>query len=148
MRQTLKIVLPLIVSVVVISLLFAVYQMRLQKRTLQSDLSHRAETLGENFQDTVAPAFRGAPDRELQRLTERMVQREHLEGVEIYDAHGKGIISTVGLDHFFDNQPDAATRAVQGDAGVGQFTTVAGMPVHIYAMPLHRNGQLSGSFVL
>ena len=41
MRTTLKIILPLVVSVVVVSLLFAAYQVRTQKRILRNDLSRR-----------------------------------------------------------------------------------------------------------
>ena len=55
MRTTLKIVLPLIVSVAVVSLLFAAYQVRTERRNLRSDLSRRAEILGESLQETVEP---------------------------------------------------------------------------------------------
>ncbi len=55
MRTTLKIVLPLIVSVAVVSLLFAAYQVRREKRILRTDLSRRAEILGESLQEGVEP---------------------------------------------------------------------------------------------
>ncbi len=54
MRTTLKIVLPLIISVVVVSLLFAVYLVRTDKRMLRNDLSRRAEILAESLQEIVA----------------------------------------------------------------------------------------------
>ena len=46
MRTTLKIVLPLIVSVAVVSSLFAGYQVRTDRRNLRNELSRRAEILG------------------------------------------------------------------------------------------------------
>ena len=49
MRTTLKIVLPLIISVVVVSLLFSVYQVRTEKRMLRNELSRRAEILAETL---------------------------------------------------------------------------------------------------
>jgi hypothetical protein len=52
MRTTLKIVLPLIVSVAVVSLLFAGYQVRTERRNLRGDLSRRAEILGDSLQET------------------------------------------------------------------------------------------------
>jgi cell division protein FtsL len=55
MRTTLKIILPLIVSVAAVSLLFAAYQVRTEKRTLRNDLSRRAEILGESLQESVEP---------------------------------------------------------------------------------------------
>ena len=45
MRTTLKLVLPLIISVALVSLLFAAYQVRTQRRNLRTDLSRRAELL-------------------------------------------------------------------------------------------------------
>jgi cell division protein FtsL len=62
MRTTLKIVLPLIVSVAVVSLLFAAYQVRTEKRNLRNELSRRAEILGESLQDNAEPLLeRGGP---------------------------------------------------------------------------------------
>ncbi len=68
MRTTLKIVLPLIVSVAVVSLLFAAYQVRREKRILRNDLSRRAEILGESLQEGVEPLLDRGPDKGLQRL--------------------------------------------------------------------------------
>src|ERR1700716_4105291 len=72
MRTTLKIVLPLIVSVAVVSLLFAAYQVRTEKRLLRNDLSRRAEILGESLQESIEPLLDRAPDRSLQRLGRRV----------------------------------------------------------------------------
>src|SRR2546427_13252952 len=89
MRTTLKIVLPLIVSVSAVSLLFAAYQVRTEKRILRNDLSRRAEILGESLQESVEPLLERAPERSLQRLVDRFGQREHLKGVAVYNAAGK-----------------------------------------------------------
>jgi trehalose-6-phosphate synthase len=148
MRKTLKIVLPLIVSVVTVSLLFAGYQVRREKRELQNDLSHRAEILGENLQDSVEPIYRGKPDRELQRIIDRFAQREHLKGIVIYDTEGVAILSTPGVNQLFEDPPDAATRAAAIDAGAGQYFTATGMPYHVYALPLHDDGEPEGELAL
>ena len=50
MRTTLKIVLPLIVSVGSVSLVFAGYQVRNQRRILRNDLARRSEILAESLQ--------------------------------------------------------------------------------------------------
>src|ERR1700675_4541705 len=86
MRTTLKIVLPLIVSVAVVSLLFAAYQVRTERRTLRGDLSRRAEILADSLQETVEPMLDHGPNKNLQRLVARFGQREHLKGVAVYAA--------------------------------------------------------------
>ena len=53
MRTTLKIVLPLIISVAVISLLFAGYQVRTERRNLRNELSRSAVILGESLQESI-----------------------------------------------------------------------------------------------
>jgi trehalose-6-phosphate synthase len=157
MRTTLKIILPLIVSVVAVSLLFAAYQVRTEKRTLRADLSRRAEILGESLQESVEPLLERAQERSLQRLVERFGQREHLKGVAIYNTAGSTLAITPGLSPVFRLRPTAAGRAAQADRGAGEFLGAeqfnAGnleeaVPIHIYALPLHANGELVGSLAL
>ena len=141
MRTTLKIVLPLIVSVVVVSLLFAAYQVRTQKRILRNDLSRRAEILAESLQENVEPLFdRALPDKSLQRLVDRFGQREHLKGIVVYNANGAVLAATSGLTPFFQSRPATATHAALQDSGYGEFVRIDDVPMQVYAMPLHRNG--------
>src|SRR5712691_6603794 len=128
MRTTLKIVLPLIVSVSAVSLLFAAYQVRTEKRILRSDLSRRAEILGESLQESIEPLLDRAPDRSLQRLVERFGQREHLKGVAAYSDAGTPLAITSGLAPVFRLRPTAAARAEQEDAGVGEFLSAEQTP--------------------
>jgi alpha,alpha-trehalose-phosphate synthase [UDP-forming] len=149
MRTTLKIVLPLIISVVVVSLLFAVYQVRTQKRMLRNDLSRRAEILAESLQENVEPLFdRALPDKSLQRIVDRFGQREHLKGIAVYNANGVVLALTPGLPTSFQTRPATATRAALRDAGLGEFLSIGDSPMQLYAMPLHRNGQAVGTLVL
>jgi alpha,alpha-trehalose-phosphate synthase [UDP-forming] len=148
MRTTLKIVLPLIISVVVVSLFFAAYQVRTQKRILRNDLSRRAEILAESLQENVEPLLDRAPEKNLQRLVDRFGQREHLKGVVVYNSNGAVLASTPGLASFFPSRPAAAVHAAEHDAGYAEFTRVNNTPIHVYALPLHRNAQAAGTLVL
>jgi trehalose 6-phosphate synthase len=156
MRTTLKIILPLIVSVAAVSLLFAAYQVRTEKRILRNDLTRRTEILGESLQENVEPLLEHGQERNLQRLVERFGQREHLKGVAIYDARGAVLAITSGIAPAFRMRPAAASRAAQQDAGIGEYLTAeqlnAGstetMPIHVYALPLHNGGAIAGTLVL
>jgi trehalose-6-phosphate synthase len=157
MRTTLKIVLPLIVSVAAVSLLFAAYQVRTEKRNLRNELSRRAEIQGESLQESVEPLLEPGSERNLQRLVERFAQREHLKGAAVYDASGTTLAITTGLPGVFRSRPTAATRAAQKDAGVGEFLSrdqvvtgndIERVPIHIYALPLHRGGVVAGTVAL
>ena len=148
MRTTLKIVLPLIISVAAVSLLFAAYQVRTDRRILRNDLSRRAEILGESLQDNVEPMLDKAGDKNLQRLVDRFGQREHLKGVAVYGADGKVLAITPGLPAVFRAEPAIAVHAAQKDAGFGEFLKVEHLPMHVYALPLHSNGKLAGALAL
>jgi len=157
MRTTLKIVLPLIVSVGTVSLLFAAYQVRREKRTLRNDLSRRTEILGESLQENIEPLLERAPEKNLQRLVERFAQREHLKGVAVYNADGVPLAITAGLPAIFRLPPAAAVRAAKEDSGVGEFLSADSIvsidpekatPLHIYALPLHHDGEMAGTLAL
>src|SRR5213080_5391808 len=157
MRTTLKIILPLIVSVASVSLFFAAYQVRTEKRNLRNDLLRRAEILGESLQESVEPLLEPPREKDLQHFIERFGQREHLKGVAVYNSAGVALAITAGLPAAFKVCPTAATHAAQEDAGVGEFlnaeqtasiTEDSNGPIHIYALPLHRNSEIVGTQAL
>src|SRR5216683_2121441 len=149
MRTTLKLISPLIVSVVVVSLVFAGYQVRTERRVLRNDLSRRAEILGESLQESVEPQFdRPLPDKSLQRLVDRFGQREHLKGVAVYDANGVALAVTSGLASLLWLRPAAAAHAAEREAGYAEFLQVNDTPIHVYALPLRHNGHAVGTLAL
>src|SRR5499427_9276920 len=157
MRTTLKIVLPLIVSVGTVSLVFAGYQVRNERRILRNDLARRAEILADSLRESVEHLLDRGQEKNLQRLVERYGQREHLKGIVIYDDSGHALAMTPGLAPFLPLHATDATRATRGNAGVGEFLppqeTSApkesdAVPVHVYAMPLHSDDEIGGVLLL
>ena len=55
MRNSLRFVLPLVTSVALVALLFAVYQVSAERHSLRNDLSHRADALASSLQDRFSP---------------------------------------------------------------------------------------------
>src|SRR5215510_7510901 len=103
MRTTLKIVLPLVVSVAAVSLLFAGYQVRTERKNLRTDLARRAESLAESLQESIEPQFEKqdrASERVMQRVVDRFAQREHMKGIGIYEANGNAIVLSPTLGAF------------------------------------------------
>jgi trehalose-6-phosphate synthase len=141
MRTTLKLVSPLIVSVAIVSLLFAGYQVRTQKRILRNELVHRAETLGESLQESVEPLSERGAERHLQRLVDRFGQKEHLRGVAVYDAAGTVEAASPAIGGAFRQQPHAAVRAIELAAGYGEFSGEGDSAVYVYAVPVQADGK-------
>jgi trehalose-6-phosphate synthase len=148
MRTTIKMVVPLIVSVAAGCLLFAAYQVHTQRRILRSDLSHRAEILGASLQESVQPLLDPGADGSIQQAIERFSQREHLKGIAVYDASGATLAATSGLSAQLQSQPAAAIRAASQGLVYGEFVRIGEMPLHIYALPLRLNGQTAAALVV
>ena len=148
MRTTVKLVLPLALSVVLVSLLYASYEYRTQRRSLYNDLSRRAATLAETLQESVEAVPGRATDKNLQRMVARIGQREHLLGVAIYDRSGKVLAITPDHPPYFEECPNTAARSDRLDAGVADFLSVAGLPLYVYALPLHRDTEQTGTVLV
>ena len=148
MRTTLKLVLPLALSVVLVSLLYASYQYRTQRRSLYNDLSRRAATLAETLQESVEAVPGRATDKNLQRMVARIGQREHLLGVAIYDRSGKVLAITPDHPQYFEERPNTAARSDKLGAGAADFLSVAGLPLYVYALPLHRDTEQTGTLLV
>jgi trehalose 6-phosphate synthase len=140
--------LPLALSVAAISLLFAGYQVRTERRNLSHDLTRRAENLGDSLQETVEHLLELNSPRSLQRLVQRFGQREHLKGLAVYDESGKELAITEGLPSQLKVRPELLSKAANNKSGMGVFIRADNLPLYAYAMPLERNGQLEGTIAI
>ncbi|MGB6884723.1 MAG: hypothetical protein WBE10_11805, partial [Candidatus Acidiferrum sp.] len=145
MRTTTKVALPLALSVAAISLLFAGYQVRTEKRNLNHDLVHRAENLGESLQETVEHLMEQNSPRSLQRFVERYGQREHLRGLAVYDEEGRALEITEGLPPELKTRPKAVSKVTDNAAGEGEFLHTGDLQLYIYELPLERDGKAAGT---
>ena len=148
MRTTLKMVVPLIVSVAAGCLLFAAYQVHTQRRVLRNDLSLRAEVLADSLQASIEPSLERGSRREISRLIERVGQRENLQGVAVYDPDGNVLAATSGLSAALQSESAAAIRAPGHNVAYGEFVRMDNRPLHIYALPLRSNGESAGTLVV
>jgi len=151
LRTTLKLVLPLIISVALVSLLFAAYQVRVQRKNLRNDVSRRAELLAESLQEAVEPLFEKNErnsEKAMQRVVDRFAQREHMQGIAVYESD-KGLrVMNSSLGESFKQPPGAMKRSIELNAGQGEFTQAAGVPVFIYSVPLTRGEKTSGALLV
>jgi alpha,alpha-trehalose-phosphate synthase [UDP-forming] len=151
LRTTLKLVLPLITSVALVSLLFAAYQVRTERRNLRNDLARRAELLTESLQESIQPLFEKNErnsEKSMQRVVDRFAQREHMKGIAVYEAGGNLSVMTSTLGEAFKQMPAVAQKSVAADAGHGEFTQVADTPMYLYALPLERGGKAAGALLV
>jgi alpha,alpha-trehalose-phosphate synthase [UDP-forming] len=151
MRTTLKIVLPLVVSVAAVSLLFAGYQVRTERKNLRTDLTRRAEMLAESLQESIEPQFekkeRGS-ERAMQKVVDRFARREHMKGIAVYEADGSPLAMTSALGPYFRSAPAVAVQAIAKDKSESDSESVDDTPLYFYSLPLHRSEQAAGALLV
>jgi trehalose-6-phosphate synthase len=148
MRLSLRLISALIFGVVLVSLLFSYLRVRDEKQALRADLRMRAALLAESLQEGVQPLLEHHAELGLQRMVDRFGDREHLTGIAVYDAKGAIAAKTRGLEPILAAHPETLARATTTQQGYGEFIRDAGTPMHIYVLPLQREGVLVGSLVI
>jgi hypothetical protein len=141
----------LVISVALVSLLFAAYQVRSQRKNLRSDVSRRAELLAESLQESIQPSFEKNDrnsERAMQKVVDRFAQREHMKGIAVYESGGNLVVMTSTLGEAYKHEPSVASRSMQHNAGQGEFTSIADVPIFLYAMPLQRADKAAGALLV
>ncbi|HYA96130.1 MAG TPA: trehalose-6-phosphate synthase, partial [Terriglobales bacterium] len=143
--RILKLFVPVLLAVIVVSLLFSGYQVRRDRRIQERDLSRRARMVADSLEESVTPLLDSR--HELQRLAERLVNREGLQGLGVYDRNGHVLAMSSGFSQQLPSPPAAMQRAVESGAGVGEFVTLHDRAAYVYAEPLMRDQELAGTLV-
>ena len=144
-----RLIVSLIVGITLVTLAFSYNEVHAQKEGLRRDLERRAEVLAESMAGNVEPYLQKGSRRELQRIVERFGNREHLDGVAIYDKQGALVAITSGLAPLLNGQPSVVAEAISQDHGAGQFTRLdKASVVHVYALPLHSGDTVVGSMAI
>jgi len=137
-----KLFIPVLLAVIAVSLLFSGYQVRRDRRIQERDLSRRATMVAKSLNENVTPLLES--HHELQRLVDRLVDREGLEGLCVYDRRGRILALSSGYGQRLQSPPAAVQRALENDTGTGEFVTLQDGRSYIYAEPLMRDQELAG----
>jgi trehalose 6-phosphate synthase len=136
MRASLKIAVPLTISLALASLSVAVYRVQGERRALREDLSERARAFAAGLRDKVEPLADGSKG-ELNRLLELVTPRERVKSIAVYDADGRVLASTPNPGSDAATQPAIASRAASTGQGVGEFVRAGDNHVYAYAVPVY-----------
>jgi alpha,alpha-trehalose-phosphate synthase [UDP-forming] len=143
-----RLIVSLIVGITLVSLGFSYYQVVREKHALRSDLERRAEVLGESVAGNVEKSWETGSERGLQRLVQRFGNREHLLGVAVYDRQGKVIAITSELGAVLTTTPPEVGKAMAEGHEESSFARAGNDPVHIFALPLHRQDAVEGALAV
>jgi trehalose 6-phosphate synthase len=148
LRRTLKLILPLVVSVILVSLLYTVHQIQTERRNLRNDLTRRSAIVAEYIAEAMESSQTGVTSSSLSRLLEHSNSHESVSGIAVYDPTGTVLAITTGLPLLFDRRPPSASRAASLGTPTSDFIHMEGTTIHVYSLPVRRNGQAIGTAVV
>jgi trehalose-6-phosphate synthase len=143
-----RLIVSLIAGITLVSLAFSYYQVVGEKRRLRSDLERRADDLGESVAGNVEKSWEGGSEHGLQRLVQHFGNREHLLGIAIYDRQGKVVAVTPQLADVLATMPPAVKQTIADGHEQNSFMRIGDDPVHICALPLHRQDEIAGGLAV
>lgn len=135
-------------SVAVVSLLSAGYQVRSKRRAQRVELQHRSQVLAESLQTNAETLLKNDSGRNLQRLVERFANREHLVGVAVYDKDGKPLAVTPALQTLLGTRPAVVDQAIARGQEAGEFQRTGAKYLHVYAVPLLNEQETIGGLAV
>jgi trehalose-6-phosphate synthase len=142
MRLRFVLISSLVVGIVVVSYLFAIYQVGAAKRTMRSEVRSRSELLAESLEVSAEPLIERREYKELKRLVGGFRSRERLEGIAIYDDRGALLDTNSDFAPKLKTVPPIVDQAIAQNQGAGSFFDFGQTLFHGYALPLHRKGKV------
>jgi len=133
----------LVAVLAVVAFAFSYFQYRNEKR----DLRRRVELLAESIQESVQPHLAKGSRLDLQRIVDRLGNREHLAGIVVYDLRPAPIAMTSGLSERFPDQSFLSSQVTTASAA-GQFLRVDSSYLYVYHLPLLAHDDQAGTLVL
>ncbi len=142
MRLSLRLIVSLVFAVTIVSVAFALYQVQAENRSRKNELERRAQLLAESLQETVEPLLAKGAQESLQRIVERFGNRERLAGVAIYDKQAHPVVMTPNLAARLGPELPAVAKTLMEGHNSSLFFQAGKDPIHVYAVPVHHDGQL------
>lgn len=143
-----RLIISLVVGVTLVSLCSSYYQSYVLARAMRRDLEHRAELLGESLGRNVERDLERDNPAILQRTVQQFANREHLAGIAVYDPQGKTLAVTTNLQPLITNAPPVVLQCLKEERGISEFLRIGIASLHIYALPLHKGEDLTGSLAI
>ena len=141
MRFSLRLMLPVIACLALISGLFAYYQVQDQEQALHKELDQRASLAAQSLADNLQPLLdKNASAMELRRALNRLSTRERILGAAIFDDAGKTVAMTDRLPASLENALPELTPKVDPESpeGRGAFLTLGTRYYHAETLSMRR----------
>jgi trehalose 6-phosphate synthase len=147
-RISFRLIFSLVIGITLLSFLFAMFQVKAEKRSLRKELENRAAILAESLEEKATPLLYFHSHKRLQALADQFGNREHMEGIAVYDKAGEKLAATPTVEDSGTSELPSVIQSIAGNSPIAEFKTLNGKPSHVYILPLHEDGKVVGALAL
>jgi len=148
MKITFRLVVSLVLVVALVAIGSSFYQVGEEKARLTSELERRAIILAESLQESVVPLIRSDSPKRLNRIVQRFGNRARLQGIAVYDLHGRALASTSDLGpQVPETAPQVAKALTEGEPE-GSYVRAGDQRLYVFSIPLVDKDETVGALTL
>jgi trehalose 6-phosphate synthase len=148
MKITFRLVVSLVLVVALVAIGSSFYQVGEEKARLTSELERRAIILAESLQESVVPLTRSDSPTRLNRIVQRFGNRARLQGIAVYDLHGRALASTSDLGpQVPETAPQVAKALTEGEPE-GSYVRAGNQRLYVFSIPLVDEDETVGVLTL
>jgi uncharacterized membrane protein affecting hemolysin expression len=143
-----RLIISLVIGVTLVSLCSSYYQSYMLAQGMRRDLEHRAQLLGESLASNVERDMERSNPAILRRTVQQFANREHLAGLAVYDPQGKTLAVATNLQTLIESAPAVVLQSLKEQREIGGFVRIGIASLHIYAVPLRKGEEVTGSLAI
>jgi trehalose-6-phosphate synthase len=135
MTLSFRLIALLVAGVTLVVVVAAWSEVRAERFALQVELQQRAEIVADRLREAAEPALRGNSVKALASTVERLVARQGLGGVAVYDANMNPVAVSTAISEATGGHPSVGASCVVPQ-GCSEFVSLGGRPLFAYTTPL------------
>jgi trehalose 6-phosphate synthase len=148
MKITVRLIVSLVFVATLVAALSSYVQVQSDRERLETELDARASVIAESMQESVQSLMSNPSAVRLKRFVERFENRENMLGVAVYDTLGERVAVGNALAKTLARAPDELWEAMARKEGVFDINHIEGKSIHVYALPLIREGITVGALLV
>ncbi len=148
MKITFRLVVSLVLVVALVAIGSSFYQVGEEKARLTSELERRAIILAESLQESVVPLIGSDSPKRLNRIVQRFGNRARLQGIAVYDLHGRALASTSDLGPQVPETAPQVAKALTEGGPEGSYVRAGDQRLYVFSIPLVDKDETVGALTL
>ena len=148
MRITLRLIVSLLFSAVLVAAGFSFWEVRAERNRQMDDLERRAALISEGLHETLAPLLTKDSTGRLARLVKKFQNRERLLGISIFSPEATALTETSGLSIHYPLDPETIRHVGESKTNQSYMKRFRHKNIQFYLAPIVSDDKTLGVLAL